>query len=236
MYLKNLPPLHTPGPLWRFSPLHWSTSYSLTRLIYFLLASAGASASPGRGFMSVMFSGAAWWDWVFTMLKLILVLRNCPAREVVHTCIHTHTLNAPHPFLLQTARGLWLLELLSCLGAGACVFCPELHLMISVCPADGLRFCVEHSVGLVAIPRGESAPALGVLVRGGRAWSGPSAAAAVAPPPPPTPCCVGLTPRVLVVCPTMEEQELCVCKCQVHPDCWLWFSLESSVCFTVTVV
>ena len=92
--------------------------------------------------------------------------------------------------------------------------------MVSVCPADGLRFCAEHSVRLVAIPRGESAPALCLLVRGGRAWSGPSAAAAVGAPPP-APCCVGLTPRVLVVRLTMEEQELCVCKCQVHPDCWL---------------
>ena len=151
------------------------------------------------------------------MLKLILVLRNCPAREVVHTCIHTHTLNAPHPFLLQTARGLWLLELLSCLGAGACVFCPELHLMISVCPADGLRFCVEHSVGLVVV-----SPHLPWA-----SWFEGDAHGLVRPlqlllpPPPPTPCCVGLTPRVLVVCPTMEEQELCVCKCQVHPDCWL---------------
>lgn len=104
-------------------------------------------------------------------------------------CTHTHTHNAPHPFLLQTARGLS--GFLSCFlvgGAGACVFCPELHLMVSVCPADGLRFCAEHSVRLVAIPRGESAPALCLLVRGGRAWSGPSTAAAVGVPPRPLLC------------------------------------------------
>lgn len=140
------------------------------------------------------------------MLKLILVLRNCPA----------HTQRPPPLSFANCQRTVWLLELLSCLGAGACVFCPELHLMLSVCPVDGLRFCAEHSVRLFVIPRGESAPAWCILVRGERAWSGLSAAAAVGASPP-APCYVGLTPRVLVFCLTMEEQELCVCKCQVSP-------------------
>ena len=65
-------------------------------------------------------------------------------------------------------RTLWLLALLLVLGQEP-VFCPELHLMISVCAIDGLRLCAERGVRLVTVPRGESAPALCVLVRGGRA-------------------------------------------------------------------
>ena len=116
------------------------------------------------------------------MLKLILVLRNCPARKVVHTFVHTHPTHifthththththtqSPPPLSFENCqRTLWLLVLLLVLGQEP-VFCPELHLMISVCPIDGLRLCAERDVRLVTVPRGESAPALCVLVRGGR--------------------------------------------------------------------
>lgn len=188
-----------------------------------------------------------WWDRLSTMLKLILVLRNCPARKVVHMCIHTHTPHThihthtdttpPTPFfgkLPQDSLASWVA---SCLEARACAFCPELHLMISVCPADGLRLCAERGVRLVTIPRGESAPACASQVEGG------APGLSVCPQqllsgrcPRPRPR-VGLTPRVLVGRPTMEEKELCVCKCQVASRfCWLWFFLGSSVCFTITVV
>ena len=99
-----------------------------------------------------------WWDWVSTVLKLILVLRSTLLERFctrMCMCTHTHT-----SFLLKTARGVWLLELTSWLGSEVCVLFPELPLMIcvhqlAILIASNL-LSVEGSVRLVKFLRGKS--------------------------------------------------------------------------------
>lgn len=172
--------------------LRWSVSF--TRAWDSCLPPSGVSVNSlpldGTGFS--------------TMLKLILVLRNCPARKVVHMCIHTHT---PHthihthtdttpPTLWKTARGLSGLSCFLSGGKGSeshLVSCIWWFLCVLQMGSDfkGAWRQISHDS-----PHGEPAPCLCVPGRGAypgclsvRSSVSPGAGG---PRPHPRPC-VGLT-------------------------------------------
>ena len=137
MYLKNLPPLHTPGPFWRFAFLHCTDQLPTRWHIWFVFCSPLLERQLHQGVDSCLSCSLVPLDgtgflpcWNSSWFSETALLE----RLYIRVYTHTYTQRPPPLSFANCQRTLWLLELLSCQGGRSLCF-------LSRAASDG--FCVS---------------------------------------------------------------------------------------------